>query len=135
MNRIRCFLLALIALLPCCAPCYADDPTITVNNANQSFSINPTAPLTEATAKRMMGGGQLAVTITPYTTNVTTSAGSRFTVVMFSSDFVGTVQGCAYNGGAGFNDQFQALPPPGNYTIGPIAVTRTAGTFRILEMR
>lgn len=110
---------------------------------------NPTLPDSSDSDPSLLGklllgqssanaGKQLALTVTLYSapTGVTTVGGSRFMVVMVSSDFVGTIQGCVYTGsGTAFQDAFQAVAPPGNYTIGPVTIVCTAGSYRVLDLR
>ena len=137
LNMKSCALALLaVSLLCSCGAVFAQGPLTLANTGGQT--IYPGAPLSEATARDLMGTKQLTVTVTLYSspTGITTVGGSRFMVIMVSSDFVGTIQGCTYTGsGTSFQDAFQAIAPPGNYTIGPVTVACTAGSYRVLDLR
>src|SRR3954468_240330 len=62
----------------------------------------------------------------------TVSAGCRMITFIFSSDFVGRVDGLAYTGAA---DASTTKWPIGEHVYRAIAYTRSAGSIRIKETR
>lgn len=120
--------LVLGGALPCRAadePNGADTPTIQAADA-------PNTVVLKRIWRAQGVGKQLAVTVTAYTSGATVAAGSRGLGILFSSDFVGTVAGGAYNGAT---DNAQSFRPSGNDTLGAVVITCTAGSFRVVDMR
>lgn len=59
-----------------------------------------------------------------------TTAGSRYVLFIFSSDFVGTIGGVAFTGAA---DSSLELRAPEGDTFAAIPWTRSAGTVRVVQ--
>lgn len=126
----------------CCLPQHAteepfaalDDGTLNFNSAN-SIGITPGDLAIVSALKELAGGGGGAVqtvTSSAVTAGGTVAAGARSVMFIFAPDFVGTVDGVAYNFA---NDSSISLSAQDNDTLEAIAYTRSAGTLRIVETR
>lgn len=104
-------------------------------DANGNIIISPTGsgiPFTPPTVNGVKVVG-IQETRTPQdgltTATTTVPAGALSVTVLFSSDFVGTVEGISVTGATA--SQFADAANPGN-TLPAIVVTRSAGTYSIL---
>jgi hypothetical protein len=94
--------------------------------------IAVTGTFWQATQPVSLATTQRTPTITSHTADVTVAAGARKLTLIFSADFAGTVLGVAFAGTADASLTIDA--PPGD-TLAAVAVTRSAGTVRILKVQ
>lgn len=120
----------ILAFLFCaCAPCQAQGPQLV--HLHETITLIVFGDTTIRTA------GQTNVPLVVSAPNTyTLLAGTRSKVIMISSDFTGTIDGCPFTGnGTSFQDAFNAPPIPPNCDGDASTIVITAGSVRVQDLR